>query len=65
MADRRARDIDLLDAVGAHIGVAFEGEVWRIARAGRSVLEGASSKARWDPGTFDVLYTSQIGRAHV
>lgn len=58
MAERRARDIDLLDALDAHTGVSFEGDVWRIVRAERDVLEGFASKARWDPGTFDVLYTS-------
>jgi RES domain-containing protein len=58
MAERRARDIELLDALDAHAGVSFEGDVWRIVRAERDVLEGFASKARWDPGTFDVLYTS-------
>ncbi|MBC8718147.1 RES family NAD+ phosphorylase [Ochrobactrum sp. Marseille-Q0166] len=58
MAERRARDIELLDVLDAHTGVSFEGDVWRIVRAERDVLEGFASKARWDPGTFDVLYTS-------
>lgn len=58
MAERRARDIELLDALDAHAGVSFEGVVWRIVRSERDVLEGAPSKARWDPGAFDVLYTS-------
>jgi RES domain-containing protein len=58
MAERRARDIELLDALDAHPGVSFEGDVWRIVRAERDVLEGSSTAARWDPGTFDVLYTS-------
>lgn len=58
MAERRARDIELLDALDAHAGVPFEGDVWRIVRAERAVLEGSAPKARWDPGTFDVLYTS-------
>jgi RES domain-containing protein len=57
-SERRARDLELLDALDAHPGVAFEGDVWRIVRAGHNVLEGFSSRARWDPGTFDVLYTS-------
>ena len=55
--ERRARDIELLDALDAHSGVPFEGDVWRIVRAERDVLEGSASKARWDPGSFDVLYT--------
>lgn len=56
--DRRARDLELLDALDAHEGVSFEGDVWRIVRAERDMLEGAASKARWEPGAFDVLYTS-------
>jgi RES domain-containing protein len=55
---RPARDLALLDALDAHAGVSFEGDVWRIVRAERDVLQGYPSKARWDPGTFDVLYTS-------
>jgi RES domain-containing protein len=58
MAERRARDIALLDILDAHTGVSFEGDVWRIVRAGRDVLEGFAAGARWDPGAFDVLYTS-------
>ena len=58
MAERRARDLDLLDALDAHAGVSFEGEVWRIVREERDVLQGYPAGARWDPGTFDVLYTS-------
>lgn len=58
MTNRKARDLDLLDALDAQPGVAFEGDVWRIVREGRDVLEGASARGRWDPGHFDVLYTS-------
>jgi RES domain-containing protein len=58
MIERRARDPDLLDALEAHQGVSFRGDVWRIVRDGRDVLQGYPSKARWDPGTFDVLYAS-------
>ena len=35
MAERRARDVELLDALDAHRGVVFEGSVWRIVRQGR------------------------------
>jgi len=38
--------------------VPFEGIVWRIVREGRDPLQGYPSGARWDPGTFDVIYTS-------
>ena len=58
MTIRHARDPDLLDALDAHEGVAFEGDVWRIVREGRDVLLGYPSKARWDPGGFDVIYTA-------
>lgn len=58
MIGRRARDPDLLDVLDAHEGVAFEGDVWRIVREGRDPLQGYPAAARWDPGTFDVLYTS-------
>jgi RES domain-containing protein len=56
--ERRARDLDLLDALDAHQGVSFQGEVWRIVREEREPLQGYPAQARWDPGTFDVLYTS-------
>lgn len=58
MDARKARDINLLDALDAHAGVSFAGDVWRIVRLERDVLQGYPSRARWDPGTFDVLYTS-------
>ncbi len=58
MVERVARDLDLLDLLDSHQGVSFEGEVWRIVREGIDVLQGYPAKARWDPGTFDVLYTS-------
>ncbi len=58
MAERRARDLALLDALEAHQGVAFEGDVWRIVREERDPLQGYPAGARWDPGTFDVIYTS-------
>jgi RES domain-containing protein len=58
VTERRARDIELLDALDAHPGVAFAGEVWRIVRQGRDPVQGYPAAARWDPGTFDVIYTS-------
>jgi RES domain-containing protein len=56
--DRRARDLELLDLIDGHEGIAFEGDVWRIVRAERDVLQGYPAGGRWDPGTFDVLYTA-------
>jgi len=58
VTERRARDIALLDALDAHAGVSFQGDVWRIVRQERDVLQGYPSRAHWDPGTFDVLYSS-------
>ncbi|HEY5412211.1 MAG TPA: RES family NAD+ phosphorylase [Caulobacteraceae bacterium] len=58
MGDRRARDLQLLDAIDALPRTQFEGTAWRIAREGRDALQGYPAGARWDPGTFDVLYTS-------
>lgn len=58
MVERRARDLDLLDLLDAHEGIAFEGDVWRIVREERDPLQGYPAAARWDPGSFDVLYTS-------
>jgi RES domain-containing protein len=58
VTERVARDLQLLDLLDAHKGVSFKGEVWRIVREGIEVLQGYPAKARWDPGTFDVLYTS-------
>lgn len=58
MSDRRARDLELLDYLDALPRAPFEGEVWRIVRAERDVLQGYPARGRWDPGTFDVLYTS-------
>ena len=58
MSNRRARDHELLDLIDAHEGVSFQGDIWRIVRQERDVLQGYPAGARWDPGTFDVLYTS-------
>jgi RES domain-containing protein len=58
MAERRARDLELLDKVDVLPRIAYEGTAWRIAREGRDPLQGHPAAARWDPGTFDVIYTS-------
>jgi RES domain-containing protein len=58
LTDRRARDLALLDLIDGHDGISFEGDVWRIVRAERDVLQGYPAGGRWDPGTFDVLYTA-------
>jgi hypothetical protein len=58
MDARRARDLDLLDAIEAFKRERFAQPVWRIAREGRDPALGAASESRWCNGTFDVLYTS-------
>ena len=55
---RKARDLELLDAIDKLARTAFEGQVWRVVRESRDVLQASPVGARWDPGTFDVLYTS-------
>lgn len=56
--DRRARDLDLLDALDSLERAPFSGTVWRAVRHGRDPLQGHPSAGRWDPGTFDVVYTA-------
>lgn len=58
MADRRPRDLELLDKVDSLPRTPYEGIAWWIAREGRDPLQGYPAAARWDPGTFDVIYTS-------
>jgi RES domain-containing protein len=58
MSDRRARDLELLDALDKQPRLAFEGTAWRLVREGRDPLQGHPAGARWDPGAFDVIYTS-------
>ena len=55
---RRARDHQLLDALGNLEPEPFEGTVWRAVRDVRQPLEGSSARGRWSPGHFDVVYTS-------
>lgn len=55
---RRARDMELLDALDALDRVSINDNVWRVVRDKRDPLQGHPSAGRWDPGQFDVLYTS-------
>ncbi len=56
---RKARDVELLDALESLTPVPFDGDAWRIIREGREPLQGYPAGARWDPpGVFDVLYTA-------
>ncbi|MCQ4188363.1 RES family NAD+ phosphorylase [Methylocystis suflitae] len=58
MTERRARDLDLLDAIDAFKRKPFAQPVWRVAREGREPTLGAATRSRWCDGNFDVLYTS-------
>jgi RES domain-containing protein len=59
MADfRPPRDHLLLDAIDALERVPFHRSLWRVVRSGRDPIQGHASGGRWDPGTFDVLYTA-------
>ncbi len=50
---------ELLSAVDALNGQAFNGDIWRVTWAGRNPLTGNVSGGRWSPdGHFEVLYTS-------
>lgn len=55
---RRARDIQLLDAIDAFKREPFAEPVWRICREARDPILGSASDSRWCNGAFDVLYTS-------
>lgn len=58
MPRRQPRDLELLDALDALERMPFQGPAWRAIREGRSPLVGHPSGGRWDPGTFNVIYTS-------
>jgi RES domain-containing protein len=55
---RKARDLELLDALDGLERTPFEGTVWRVVREGRDPIQGHASAGRWDPGIFDALYTA-------
>ena len=55
---RAPRDLMLLDRLEEFQGVKYSGPAWRVAKEGLDPTQGYSSGSRWDPGTFDVLYTS-------
>jgi RES domain-containing protein len=57
---RKRRDNALIDAIESIQPVKYSGTVWRIVRAGRNPLQCSRSGGRWDDGTFDVLYTSEM-----
>lgn len=55
---RKARDLELLDAIDAFPREPLEGRVWSVVREGRDPILGSPSQSRWCNGQFDVLYTS-------
>lgn len=55
---KRIRDIELLDALDKLERVAVNTNVWRSVHSEKNALLGSASGGRWEPGYFDVLYTS-------
>jgi RES domain-containing protein len=58
MSGLGVRDLQLLDLVDAEARTPFSGTVWRVVREGVDPTQGRPVSGRWDPGLFDVLYTS-------
>lgn len=58
MSNRRARALELLDALEELPRIPVDETVWRVVREGRDPLLCRPSHGRWDLGHFDVLYTS-------
>jgi len=54
----KPRDLKLIDTLESFERIRFEGSVWRAVREGKDPVVGPRSGGRWDPGDFDVLYTS-------
>ena len=57
---RRIRDQRLLDALERSDRKPYSGRVWRSVREGCDPLTCWRTGGRWDDGTLDVLYTSEI-----
>jgi RES domain len=56
----RARDNALIDAIESIAGKPYSGNVWRVVRDGKDVLMPSAPGGRWDDGTFEALYTSEV-----
>ncbi len=52
------RDRELIDALDALSCEPFKGRIWRVTQDVHEPTIFRSGGARWDDGTFDVLYTS-------
>jgi RES domain len=59
-APPRARDNTLIDAIEGIAGSPYDARVWRVVRKGKDVLMPSAPGGRWDDGTFDALYTSEV-----
>lgn len=59
MADEGRHDDRLLDALEEVGRTPYEGEMWRVVRAGRSPLDGSRGSGRWNPSRLSVLYGAQ------
>ena len=62
---RRLRDSALIDALEATAPVPYAGPAWRVVRQDRDVLQCGAAGGRWDDGSFDVLYTSELAEGAV
>ena len=58
LGHRTLSDATLIDAIEAKTPQAWVGDAWRVCRQGRDPLACSSSRARWDDGGMDVLYTA-------
>lgn len=56
--ERTLADASLIDALERHTPIEWSGKVWRACRKGRDPLSCSATRARWDDGNFDVLYTA-------
>lgn len=55
----RVHDRAILDALEDIEPIQFDGEVWRITRAGANATKGSAASGRWSPGgSIEVLYNS-------
>lgn len=56
--DRRARDLDLLDAIDELPRISVHETVWRVVRSGADPLLCRTSSGRWGPRDLEILYTA-------
>ena len=57
--DRRARDLDLLDAIDQLPRISIHETVWRVIRSGSDPLLCRTSSGRWGPRDLEILYTAK------